>query len=106
PSRSHRSARSSHRQVITRVPASARLGHRDHARLRPSHQRSAWSRHCDISWEGGRLEVTGTLIDDTDDWHLVRQEELKGRGQARIIELPKYALKALAAARLNASTIP
>lgn len=63
-------------------------------------------RHCDISWERGRLEVTGTLIDDPDDWHLIRQEELKGRGQARIIELPKYALKALAAARLNASTIP
>lgn len=62
-------------------------------------------RHQDIDWENHRLEVTGTIIDDPDDWHLVRQDELKGRGQARFIDVPQFVLDALAEARSSTSSI-
>ncbi|WP_261163890.1 tyrosine recombinase XerC [Microbacterium sp. Marseille-Q6965] len=63
-------------------------------------------RHRDIDWETNTIEVTGTLIDEADTWHLVRQDELKGRNQARFIELPGFAMAALAEARRNASDLP
>lgn len=63
-------------------------------------------RHSDIDWDRGAIDVNGTLVDDVDRWHLVRQAELKGRDQARFILLPKFALRALAEARQNAGSIP
>lgn len=62
-------------------------------------------RHQDVDWERRRIEVTGTIIDDPDDWHLVRQDELKGRGQARFIDLPQFAIDALAEARSSTNSL-
>lgn len=63
-------------------------------------------RHKDIDWENNRIEVTGTLIDDVDQWHLVRQNELKSREQARYIDVPHFGMRALEEARRVASSIP
>lgn len=62
-------------------------------------------RHMDVDLGAGTISVTGTLIDD-EDWHVVRQEELKNREQARIIELPAFALAQLAEARAACQTVP
>lgn len=62
-------------------------------------------RHQDIDWELNRIEVSGTIVDDVDSWHLVRQDELKGRGQARFIEMPAFAMSALAEARSSMQSI-
>jgi integrase len=40
------------------------------------------------------VTVLGTLVDNA-DWQVVRQAELKGRGQARRIELPHFAARAI-----------
>lgn len=62
-------------------------------------------RHCDVDFDNNRIEVTGTLVDDIDDWHLIRQEELKSREQARFIDIASYGMAALKEARRNATTI-
>lgn len=63
-------------------------------------------RHRDVDFDNNRIEVTGTLVDDIDGWHLVRQEELKSREQARFIDIASYGMTALKEARRNATTIP
>lgn len=55
-------------------------------------------RHTDVDLKAGTISVTGTMIDD-DQWHMVRQRELKSREQSRIIELPSFAVAQLAEAR-------
>lgn len=60
-------------------------------------------RNMDVDLDTGRIDVNGTMIDD-DQWHLVRQDELKGRGQSRFIDLPKFAVDALREAKRNQTT--
>lgn len=62
-------------------------------------------RNADVNLEVGTLDVTGTLVDD-EDWRVVRQDELKTRAQARVIELPGFAVRALRAARASQTTVP
>ena len=55
-------------------------------------------RHMDVDLQAGTIDVTGTMVDD-DEWHLIRQDGLKSREQARIIELPSYSMRVLEEAR-------
>lgn len=62
-------------------------------------------RNTDVDLEAARISVTGTLIDD-EGWRTVRQNELKARAQARAIDLPQFAVRALRAARASQQTVP
>lgn len=55
-------------------------------------------RNMDVDWTRQRIAVSGTLVDDP-QLGLVRQGELKGRHQARYVEVPRFAMTALLEAR-------
>jgi len=63
-------------------------------------------RHMDVNLAEGYLLVTGTLIDDENN-RVVRQDELKGREQARRIEFPLDGIVAriLSEARAACSSV-
>lgn len=62
-------------------------------------------RHRDVDLHEGVLSVTATMVED-DEYHLIRQDELKGRDQARVIELPRFAIAALEEARASCLDVP
>lgn len=62
-------------------------------------------RNVDVDLDAGTIAVTGTVIDD-DEGRSVRQDELKHRSQARLIQLPDFAISALRSARAAQQTVP
>lgn len=62
-------------------------------------------RHRDVDLATGVISVTGTQIDG-EHWEIVRQEALKGKGQARRIRLAKFAVTALEQARAACKDVP
>ncbi|WP_295790656.1 tyrosine-type recombinase/integrase [uncultured Microbacterium sp.] len=55
-------------------------------------------RHIDVDFDMGRVSVQATLIDGT-DWKTQRQPKLKSLHQARVVQVPPFALAAFAEAR-------
>lgn len=62
-------------------------------------------RHRDVDLTNGVITVTGTLVDG-EQWEVVRQDVLKGKGQARRIRLPRFAVLALTEARASCTDVP